>query len=270
MLSAVETFYGKALQEALQSTWPGLAVSLGPSLGPPASGERRVDVSAENLSLTPPKGVERWELREPAWFSDEYRFPSDGKSQEFPLPEDVQGEVVEVESPPGHPLRRGDAYVLEGRVLRFYRPPEQAEVAVVVLVRGGRARGFIERCPCELVLALSAWGQVLAEVDSLLSAMVAKVLSASTRQGTLQGTVVPGSAVRFRLLQPEVSLQGFSRRRERAEAQDWLRARAFFLVRGELEQVVVVGQPEPVRLIREVERKLQVLKPQKELERDTP
>jgi hypothetical protein len=251
MLATVETFYRNALQALLP---PLFEVTPGPAVGPRADTKRLVELSAESLALTPPEGADPTALREPAWFTQELRFRADGRTTDFLLPADARGEVVEVESPPGHPVRRGDAYALEGRVLRFYRAPEQAEQAVWVLLRGERARGYTERCPCELRLVTSAWAKTSAEVDGLLSTVLAGVLNASTRLGTLEGAGLPNLGVRLRLLRPVATLQELSRSSERVANLDWFRARARFLVRGELEQVVVVGQPEPVGLIRQVQK----------------
>ncbi|RKH68267.1 hypothetical protein [Corallococcus llansteffanensis] len=257
MLAAVEAFY----RDALQTLLPRLQVTLGPGPAPDAELARRVDLFAEGLSLTPPEGTKPGALREPAWFTQELQFSADGQTQEFLLPEQARGEVAEVESPPGRPVPPGDAYTLEGRSLRFHRAPEEAKTAVWVLLRGERARGYTERCPCEIHLVTSAWARAPADADGLLTSVLAGVLNASTRMGTLNGATSPGLGVRLRLQGAVTALRNISRGHERVGELDWFFARARFLLHGELEQAVVVGQPEPVGLIVQTQNTLQVNKP---------
>jgi hypothetical protein len=172
----------------------------------------------------------------------------------FTLPKDTQGEVVELESPPGRLLRQGDQYVLEGNTVRFYRPPAQADIAVVAFLRGERAHGFLERRRCEISLVTRAWAREHGEADKLLSSALAAALLASSDIGNLDDSAPDDSGVRIRLRRPVVTLLGLSRGAEEHEETPFFRAQAEFLIRGELEQLVAVGEPEPESRIREVRR----------------
>src|SRR4051812_4540842 len=103
MLAAVEAYFLSALGPALAG---GTQLIAGPSLGPPDAGARLVEVSAFRLAILP--GGDAAEGRRPAFFTRIHRFAADGAARDFDLPEGEAGEVVEVESPPGKPARRGD------------------------------------------------------------------------------------------------------------------------------------------------------------------
>jgi hypothetical protein len=251
MLVTVESYFHDALKSAL----PGdVDVATGPSLGPAAEVAQLVEVTAPSLKLTLPQGDDLTARREPAFRFEVHRWSADGKQVDFTLPADAEGQVVEVEAPPGYPLRRGDDYMLEGRTVRFYRPPAQADVAVVAFLRGERALGFLERSPCDISLVIRAWSQEQGASDKLLSSALSAVLIASSGMGNLDDSASDESGVRIRLLRPSMVLVGISRGAELLQEKQFFRAQAEFLIRGELEQLVAVGEPEPTGIIREVRR----------------
>ncbi|MFP2927661.1 hypothetical protein ACLESO_21190 [Pyxidicoccus sp. 3LG] len=251
MLVSVETFFHDALMSAL----PGdVDVATGPSLGPAADVTQLVEVTAASLKLALPEGEDPTARREPAFHFGVHRWRTDGKQVDFVLPEGAQGQVVEVESPPGHPLRRGDDYQVEGRTVRLYRPPAQAEVAVVAFLRGASAAGFLERAPCDIPLIIRAWSQEHGVADKLLSSALSAALVASSDMGNLDDSASDESGVRIRLLRPSMVLVGLARGAELLHEKRFFRAQAELLIRGELEQLVAVGEPEPTGIIREVRR----------------
>lgn len=249
MLVSVETFFHDALISAL----PGdVDVATGPSPGPAADVTQLVEVTASSLKLKLPEGEDLTARREPAFHFGVHRWRADGKQVDFVLPEGALGQVVEVESPPGHPLRRGDDYLVEGGTVRIYRPPAQADIAVVALLRGERALGFLERCPCDIPLIIRAWSQQHGAADTLLSSALSAALIASSGMGNLGDPASNESGVRIRLLRPSMVLVGLARGAELLHDKHFFRAQAEFLIRGELEQLVAVGAPEPTGIIREV------------------
>jgi hypothetical protein len=251
MLVSVETFFHDALLSSLPRD---VTVSTGPSLGPTPDVTRLVEVIAPGLKLALPEAEDLTARREPAFHFGVHRWKGDGEQLDFVLPEDAVGQVVEVESPPGYPLRRGDEYTVEGRTVRCYRPPAQADIAVVARLRGAPAAGFLERAPCDIPLVLRAWGQEHGAADRLLSSALSVVLIAASGMGNLDDSEADDSGVRIRLLRPAVALTGLTRGAELLQDQRFFRAQAEFLIRGELEQLIAVGEPEPTGIIREVRR----------------
>ncbi|WP_223645796.1 hypothetical protein [Corallococcus sp. EGB] len=253
MLVAIESYF----HDALRSAVPGsVEISTGPSRGPGAETALLVEVCASHLKLDPPPGDDLAAQREAAYFAQVHRWSANGKQVDFDLPEQARGRVVDVESPPGRPLRRGDDYVVEGRKVRFYQPPALADVAVVAFLRGERSAGFLERRRCELSLVIRAWARAAGAADPLLSAALTAALVASADLGNLDDTEVPpaDSGVRLRLMRPVMSLSGIQRSAETVDDTPFYRAQAEFLIRGDFEQLVALGEPEAEGIIREVRR----------------
>ena len=251
MLVSVETFFHDALMSALAGD---VDVTTGPSLGPAADVTQLVEVTASSLKLRLPEGEDLTARREPAFHFGTHRWGANGKQVNFVLPESAPGQVVEVESPPGQPLRRGDDYLVEGRTVRFYRPPAQADVAVVARLRGERAPGYFERSSCDIPLIIRAWSQEPGAADTLLSSALSAALIASSSMGNLDDSASDESGVRIRLLRPSMVLVGLARGAELLHEKRFFRSQAEFLIRGELEQLVTAGEPEPTGIIREVRR----------------
>ncbi len=249
MLASVETFFHDVLLSSLPD---GVTVSTGPSAGPAAGVARLLEVVAPSLKLALPESTDLTARREPAFQFGEHHWKASGKQRDFVLPASSAGQVVEVESPPGYPLRRGDDYEVEGRTVRCYRPPAQADVAVVARLRGAPASGFLERAPCDIPLLLRAWSEEHGAADALLASALSTVLIAAAGMGNLEDAASDGAGVRIRLLRPTVVLLGMARGAERLHEKQYFRAQAEFLIRGELEQLVAVGTPQPTGVIREV------------------
>ncbi|WP_164013164.1 hypothetical protein [Pyxidicoccus trucidator] len=251
MLVAIESYFHDALLAAVPDT---VDVTTGPSRGPGAEATLLVEVFASGLKLELPQGEDLAAQRETAFFTQVQRWKTDGKRVDFVVPATALGQVVDVESPPGRPLRRGDDYALEERTVRLYRPPASAEVGVVAFLRGERAAGFRERRRCEVSLVTRAWGRDAHAADTLLASVLPATLIASSDLGNLDAGLADDSGVRLRLLRPVMSLLGIQRSGEQRGETFFCRAQAEFLLRGELEQLVTMGEPEPEGLIREVRR----------------
>ena len=157
------------------------------------------------------------------------------------------GQLVEVESPPGRPLRRDDDYIVDGEVLRLLHPTTATVRALLV---GPPARGFIERRPCALTLILSV--RAKKRLDRLMESALAAALRASVDLPDLGGSVRLNARVRLR--RPTAALVGITRaedagvRRPRCDIE--------LLVRGELEMTVATGEADPAARIASVERSL--------------
>jgi hypothetical protein len=251
MLPAVEAHFLSALGSVLPA---GTSLTAGPSAGPSAGAVALVEVIASRLSLLPAAGDERAGARNPAFLVLTHSFPSDGAARDFLVPEDVVGDVVEVESPPGRPLKRGDDYLVEGRGIRFYRPPARADVAVLARVRGERRRGYEQVEPCRIDLAVRVWANERGRADDLAAASLAAVLVAAEDLGNVDGGFTSQPAVRLRLLRAAAAMTALARSVDTLEGALFHRADIELILRGDLEQIVTLGEPALEGVIREVRR----------------
>jgi hypothetical protein len=253
MLAALEAYFAQALKAGLPTD---VTVTTGPSVGATTSEAKLVEVSAERLAVTLPEGSDPLEERQPAFLTQVHHWSADGEQSTFELPEDARGEIIEVESPPGHPLRLGDDFTLaQGKIL-FYRPPAKAEVAVIALLRGERARGYQERRPCRIDLFLRAWAGEASAMDTLLQSTLTTGLAAAAELGNVDGPQANPPGVRMRLLRPIAVLTGVSRRTEHTGSAPRFCADLALSIRGELEQVVALGEPTPEGLIKKLQGRL--------------
>jgi hypothetical protein len=189
--------------------------------------------------------------REPAFLSRLQRWSADGATRDFTLPAGVTGEFFEVESPPGHPLRRGEDYEVSGATLRFYRPPAAGAQAVVATLRTGAAEGFHERRPCRLRLGVTAWAADYPRADELLEKALAVVLARCSEAGTLEAQHL-GGGVRMRLVRPSVLLESLERSRVQSGTRHAPRSSALLRLQGELELTVALGTPPAESRIEEI------------------
>ena len=103
-----------------------------------------------------------------------------------------------------------------------------------------------------LPLILRAWSEEHGAADALLSGALSTVMIAAATMGNLDDSASDEAGVRIRLLRPGVALIGMTRGAVMLHAKQFFHAQAEFLIRGELEQLVVVGAPQPTGIIREV------------------
>jgi hypothetical protein len=258
MLDVLEEFLADVLQGALQA---GVKVRTGPRLAVPAKDQECVDVAAWGVEAPLAAEEDGAEAREPSFFTRVHRWDADGQARDFVLPQGEPGEVLEVESPPGHPRRREDDYRVEGGTVRFYRAPAAGQGAVVATLRTGPAEGFHERRPCHGRLTLAAWAAELPRADELLERALAAVLVACVDLGTLEARHLEASGVRMRLLAPVLALEAVERTRVEASRRLAPKAEARLRLRGQLELTVAVGAEQPRSRIQSLRYTATVLRP---------
>jgi hypothetical protein len=241
MLPTLESRLATALSGALPQ---GVQVETGPQAAPPAEGVERVAVSASRLEVLEPKEPQDAPGREPSHLTQVQRWSADGAARDFTLPESVQGDIVEVESPPGHLARLGEDYQLDGDTVAFFQPPA-AGTEVVATVRQGRARGYVERRPCRVRLHVESWAADFARADALLERALAAVLAASLDLGIQEAPGLGSSGVRLRLLEPALALTGLERERQLAGTRAVPHALATLRLDAQLETTVALGAAEP-------------------------
>lgn|SRR5512140_2035047 len=249
MLYAIENLLAPAVKAILPETVQVLA---GPSRGAPAKDQERVEIAGSELAVTA-NAADPFAPRGPASLTAIQRWSADGATADFTLPPSVEGEVLEVECPPGRPARRGEDYVLDGATLRFYRPPAAGEAAVVATVRTGAAAGFQERRPCTAQLELIAWGKDVTRADQLLDQALVAVLARCVDLETLVAEHLGSGAVRMRLLKPALLLEGLQRAAIKIGTRRAHQASARLRLHAELELAVVTGAPAPEAKIGRVE-----------------
>ena len=246
MLAAIETFFRTAIEGALPS---GVALRAGPSVGPSTGVTRLVEVSAERFLPMELESNDLAAARALAFLSECHRFTGDGVSSDFTLPIDVDGTIVEVETPPGRMNRREDAYAIAERTIRFYKPPV---ADVVVTLRGARAKGFVEKRFADVQWLLRAFSETPGDADALLSMAIAAVLAASVDLGDFEGTMPDHSVVRMRLKQPAMAIVAMNRKRITVDDTQFFCSATEFLLRGEFELTVATGVAEPTSVIEQV------------------
>ncbi|WPB72656.1 hypothetical protein KYC5002_26745 [Archangium violaceum] len=247
MLAAIEHHFLTALDAALADT---VYLKTGPSTGPSPSMTELVEVFASRLEPSRLEGDSLTEGREPAFLTQVQRWTADGTTSDFEVPADVWGDVIEVQSPPGQPASRGDDYALEGRRVRFFRPPTGE---VVAILRGGPARGFQAKQLAEVSLSIVVWGGTIERTDELFGEVLAAALAATVGLGHFEAGLPANSGVRLRLLRPVAALTGITRGREKLGRKQLVCASAKLLLRGELEQTVALGTAEAQGLIEKIE-----------------
>ncbi len=257
MLYVLENLLVALLEDALPAS---VKVLPGPHAGIPPATEKRVEVTAGRLDVAL-TGDDPLAVREPAFFTQVQRWDADGTARDFTLPASVKGEIIEVESPAGRSLARGQDYQVEEGTVRLYGVPAKGKGAVVATVRTGPAEGFQERRPCQLRLTVSAWGPKVEDADKLLDQALAVVLARCAGLGTLEAEHLGSSGVRLRLRQPTVLLEGFERTRTQVRTRWAPRASALLRLSGELELSIAVGTPQPEKRIEEIRYRGTVMVP---------
>ncbi len=174
-------------------------------------------------------------------------WPSDGNTLDFEIPNDQTGELLEVESPPGFTVRRGDAWQLDDRTIRFYMAPASGAPGVRARLRGAPAKGYKRRKPCRVELSISAWADSMATADQRLDAALQTTLKELIQLPNLEAGAVAGVQVWMRILQARAWLLSIERRVD--PESDLFEARATLELRGDLDLLVAVGTPDPVGVI---------------------
>ncbi|RTL25076.1 MAG: hypothetical protein EKK49_20555 [Rhodocyclaceae bacterium] len=246
MLGALENLLLPALRETLGATQD---LQGGPATAP-AQGDSRVALHATRLRRprTAPDS-DTAPIRDPASLGWQGTLASDAAHPlDFPLPTEAIGELAEVQSPPGRILSAGDAYLLDGRTLRFFRA---APGLVVARTRGARSAGYRERSEGRIDLELRVWAKDRDSIDTLLARSLQTVLSAFESINVIDLTdAAPGFGLRMTRLHLE--LKDITRHFD-AAAPTWLLGVARCRLRGELELALTLGAPEEEGRIADVE-----------------
>lgn len=170
----------------------------------------------------------------------EVRLPSDGVKRDFLLPD---GELLEVEVPPGRFAWRGDDFELDGRTLRFYTAPPAGELRAAL--GGDFIRGVSLSMPAELFFRVEAWSKDPLEAESMLLGATASVIEALEVAEILSfGTVELGG----RFLKPKVSLVKLDRMSEDGGQRSMADLRA----KGTLELEIRTSEAQLESIIRAV------------------
>ena len=257
MLDYLEKRLHSAVREAVKSDGP---VECGPTLGPETDAKQMVEVSVRELKTTiPSSGEEIKAKRERVRLSHTLTWNSSGRRRNFTLPEDVRSEVAEVEAPPGHPVTSGDDYFLEGRTLRFYRPPAEGKPGLTATLRTDPAIGYSESHPCRILANLIVWAKTIEDADEILTRSFNAVLAAFVDIGNISSPP-DDSGVSLRLLKPVAIPDSIERSREKTGRSLFYRVAARIAVFGEMELTAALGAEKPEAVIEEIEYQTQPVK----------
>jgi hypothetical protein len=151
-------------------------------------------------------------------------------------------------------VKRGDAYAVDGRVIRFYQNNPPAPVEVVT--RGGPAKGYLEQTSCRVELDVSVLAAAAADADVLLGLTVPAALAAFADRNTITLAWNEAAGFRLRLLGVLARLSVIERAVEPVDATTWARCTARFRLRAELEMMVATGAPETAGVIENIQYRL--------------
>lgn len=257
MLALLEKRLHGAVSDANGSM---VKVECGPTLGPASDAEQMVEVSVRELKATiPSSGEAAKATRERTRLSHTHTWNANGSENNFTLPEDVRGELTEVEAPPGLPVSSGDDYFLEGRTLRFYRPPAKGRPGVRATLRGDPAIGYCESHPCRILANLTVWAKKIKDADAVFAGSFNALLAAFVDIGNIHSPQ-DDSGVSYRLSKPVAVPDSIERSREKIGRSLFYRVTARIAVFGELELTVALGAEEPEALIEEIDYQTQPVK----------
>lgn len=240
MLTLIETWLEPLLRTALGSDADLL---LAPITAVPTQ-KARVNLFTSRLSrdLPPATDPEAAAGREPAWFNQVLTLPQDkAKPLDFTLPANALGQVAEVQAPSGRCYKPGDAFTVDGRVLRFYRDPGGA---ILVNLRGDRSRGYREKDPARIQLDLVCWASSPGTADALAARALAVVLGAMAERDVIDLTGADAPGLMLRLTKPVARLAALENSIQTIANSDWRRVQISLLITGELDLMLSLGQPD--------------------------
>lgn len=253
MLRELEDFLVPAIATAMP---PPVAIQRGPFVvaNPWPADQRTLVVHARRLRPTPPAPTA--EDDGPAFLWREQTWPTDGVTDAFELPDKTEGQIYEVEAPPGLPAVRGDDFLVESRTIRFYRAPATGTPGVLARLRTADAHGYARRQLCIIELDVSAYADGLDHADPMLATAAQVVLAALTRTPRLVLPSVTGVDVLVRLLEPRTTLTEIER--TIVEPAGAFRASVRLELTGRLDLLVAQGDPAPTSVIEQLEGQLEV------------
>lgn len=165
---------------------------------------------------------------------------SDGKKRDFVLPD---GELLEVEVPPGRFAWRGEDYELDGNTLRFYTAPLSGNVRAAL--GGGPVKGVSLSMPAELRFRVETWATDPLVAETMLLGAVAGVIELLESAEIL---AFGDTSLGGRLLKPKVSLDKLDRMVDGKGKRSMADLRA----KGTLELEIRRPEADPTGLIRAV------------------
>lgn len=254
MLNELEN---RLFQAVLSAVPKDVSVKSGPRDGPADSDKELVAVAAMALLTSVPANAEEAATRrDHSYLSRRIEWKADGSVKDFPFPEDAQGELAAVETPPGHERRSGDDYfVKEGQaVVCFYRAPSEGKV--LAWLRGARAEGHKAMRACRVELRLSAWAKEPGRADELCMRSLEAVLTVGPDLGSIERET-ESAGVRMRLLQSLIEVESIRRSRSRVADTDYYHAVATLQILGTLEITVALGEVPPEGVIDRIEYELE-------------
>ena len=253
MLTAIENH----LLSALRAVHPeDLTITVGPAFPPSTTANKLLTVNASILSLRRPAIDEEVEdNRQQAFFMQSFTLQAGGSHVDFTLPNDAVGQVTEVQTPRGRIAQPGDDYRIEGRVIQFYRAPQQD---VVVRTRGERSRGYQQRQPCQIDIEIAVWAKNAVEADSLVHTSLSAALAAYVDLDLIEFANGEVQGISFRLLKPAAELHSIERSIEKGGNANFIHSMARLYLRGELELILALGVLAPEGVIEEIEYSSQV------------
>jgi hypothetical protein len=248
MLHAVQAHFLPRVRAAIPAA---TAVTTGPVADPTdADPAARVVLAAVHLAIT--VSDDPTEHRGTVQFGAVHRWSGDGTTRDFLVPDMQARDVAELECPPGRPLRAGDDYAVDGRTIRLMRPAPVGQDNLLVRLRGGPARGYLDKRPCTVTLLAHVWAADAAQLAPLSARVHAALLAASADVPHLEAAPQDDLGVRVRLLRPVAVWTATTRAAVPIGQTLFIRDTLEFKVHGELEQRVVLGQPEPVGVIESI------------------
>jgi hypothetical protein len=228
-------------------------IKRGPTLGPASTTKKMVAVAVgEFKALAPSSGADVLAIREKSWITRTHAWEADDEQLNFTLPEDVKGELVEVESPPGHLVSSGDDYFLRNRTLCFYHPPGKQNPAVVATLRDGPARGYRESYPCRIQVHLKAWAEMLEDADTAFTKSLDAVLAAFVGIGNIRSAQDNGGVI-LRLLRPVAVPGSIERTRQELAKSEFYCVTAEIKILGEMQLSVSLGPARRADRIKQVD-----------------
>jgi uncharacterized ubiquitin-like protein YukD len=248
MLTVLENFLLIAVSPALPTTTKVVAGMMQP---PSATECPLVNVIANKLqTLSIANNDEN--KRNAAFFNQRINLTGDSKKLDFSLPNNVNGDILEVELTTGRLAKPRDDYWQDGQLLHFYQAPS---TAFSVLVKDKPARGYQELTPCTVNLSIEVWGDTLNTTDNLLSPALAATLTALTELDRIELARLDNAGFSLRLLKPIAELSGLER--HPTTNSTLFCSTAQLLLRGELEMTLALGTPAPQGIIQIIEGHLQ-------------
>ena len=195
----------------------------------------------------------------PAFLFSENTWPTDGVADTFTLPGGTDGEIFEVESPPGFAVRRGDDYLLDGDTIRFYRAPAAGAPGVIARIQGDPAHGYTRRRPCVMELEIDVYGRNAQQVDTLLGGSTQVALATLTRAPRFTLAAVAGFTVLTRVIEPRSTVVSIERSDVTVGGNQVFVGALRLELEGQLDLLVANGDPTPTSFIESIEGTVEVV-----------